>query len=106
ILTGNLPAGNLQGMDEDFIDLLEGGVAMELKPLDFPDRLNLLAQVAEKAGLGVGSDPEVQDAILYITDISGADIGAMKAAFHRVCMFAEILDEAVTVDFARKVLTQ
>lgn len=106
ILTGNLPVRQIQRMDEDFIDLLEGGVVIELKPLDFPDRLNLLAQVAEKAGLAVGSDPEVQDAILYITDISGIDIGAMKDAFRRVYMFAEILDEAVTVDFARKVLAQ
>lgn len=106
ILTGNLPVRQLQGMEEDFINLMESGVVMEVKPLDFPDRLNLLAQVAEKAGLAVGSDPEAQDAILYITDISGADIGAMKDAFRRVCMFAEILDEAVTVDFARKVLTK
>ncbi|MDY3240153.1 MAG: DnaA/Hda family protein [Anaerovoracaceae bacterium] len=106
ILTGNLPVRQMQGMDEDFINLMEGGVAMEVKPMDFPDRLNLLAQVAEKAGLAVGSEREVQDAILYITDISGADIGAMKSALHRVHMFAEILDEALTVDFARKVLAQ
>ncbi|MCQ2547816.1 MAG: chromosomal replication initiator protein DnaA [Clostridia bacterium] len=102
IISSDRPPAKLTGLDERLRTRLAWNLVADIQPADYETRIAILLKKAELEEIEVND--EIYNVICNIAEKIPNNIRELEGAFSRVCGFAAMMNEAITVDFAKRIL--
>ncbi|MCD6098191.1 chromosomal replication initiator protein DnaA [bacterium] len=101
VLTADCPPEEIDGIEERLLSRFKWGLVVDIKPPDFESRVAILKNKAEFDNLDL-SDSVIE----YIAHNITSNIRALEGALIKLIAHASLYGREITVDLARKVLSQ
>lgn len=103
VMTSDRSPGMLENLEERLSSRFEWGMVAEIDKPNYELRLAILHQKWQDQGFDSISD-EIHEVLSYIAEIVTSNIRELEGTLIRLNTQALILDEQLTIDFARRVL--
>jgi chromosomal replication initiator protein len=104
IISSDRPPTNLKTFDERLTSRLSCSMVADLTPPDLETRIAILLNNANNDNITV--DEDLQEVINVIAEKFPNNIRELEGAFSRVVSFSELMNERITVRFAKEVLKE
>jgi chromosomal replication initiator protein len=101
VMTSDRPPKNLETVEERLRSRFEWGMVADISPPQFETRVAILRQKCEDHNLQNAPD----DVLNYIAEVVQTNIRDLEGTLIRLVTEASVFEEELTVDFARKVLS-
>jgi chromosomal replication initiator protein len=102
VITSDRSPNNLVNLSERLRSRFSWNLIADLKPADYETRVAILRRKAENSGLSYTD--EVNNVCCFIAEKITNNIRELEGAFNRVVSFSTLLDEELTVNFAKGLL--
>ncbi len=102
IISSDRPPNKLTKLDDRLTSRFQWNLTVDIQPPDFETRVAILKKKAEDENLEI--DDELMEVIGLIAEKIKFNIRELEGAFTRITSFAAIMNEKITVKFARNIL--
>jgi chromosomal replication initiator protein len=99
VLTGDRPAGEIQGLEQRLVSRFEWGMTTDLQPPDAETRTAILRQKEKSLGI------KLPDAVIeFLANKIRSNIRRLEGALIRVATYGSLTGKPVTIEVAESVL--
>lgn len=102
IISSDRAPNKLTKLDDRLTSRFQWNLTVDIQPPDFETRVAILKKKAEEENLTI--DDELMEVIGLIAEKIKFNIRELEGAFTRITSFAAIMNEKITVKFARNIL--